>query len=158
MRTALGGLLLSASVFAAEGGEGAWGRIAPLFSPPTAYADRFDPYVSPLRFYDGRPVTAARDWPLRRQEILARWHGLMEAWPPLLAAPRIEIIATTHRENFTQHQARVEIATDYFTAGYLLVPDGGGPFPAAFVPYYDPETSVGLKGQLRDFSHLRLLP
>ena len=47
----------------------------------------------------------------------------------------------------------MEIAADYFIAGYLLVPEGAGPFPAAFVPFYDPETSIGLKGELRDFAY-----
>jgi dienelactone hydrolase len=40
--------------------------------------------------------------------------------------------------------------------GYLLVPPGAGPFPAVFVPFYDPETSAGLVGdpkkQHRDFA------
>lgn len=152
MRAALGGLLSSASVFAAESGKDDWEKIAPFFSPPPAYAGQFGPYASPLKFYDGRPVAAARDWPMRRREILARWHELMGTWPPLLAAPRIEFLATTRRENFTQHQVKVEIAADYFAAGYLLVPEGEGPFPAVFVPYYDPETSIGLKGELRDFA------
>ncbi|MBI4625432.1 MAG: sialidase [Verrucomicrobia bacterium] len=137
---------------AAEG-EAAWARLAPFFAPPPEYANQLGSYPSPLKFYDGRPVKEVGDWPKRRQEILARWHGLMGAWPRLLAAPRIDFLGKAQRENFTQHRVRVEIAEDYFIAGYLLVPDGTGPFPAAFVPYYDPETSIGVAGQLRDFAY-----
>ena len=39
--------------------------------------------------------------------------------------------------------------------GYLLVPDGPGPFPAVLVVFYEPETGAGLnpKSQLRDFAY-----
>jgi hypothetical protein len=30
-------------------------------------------------------------------------------------------------------------------SGYLLMPEGAGPFPAVLVPFYEPETSAGLK-------------
>ena len=144
-------MTLSAAVGAER--EEAWARLAPFFSPPPAYANQLGSYPSPLTFYDGRPVTNARDWPKRRQEILAKWHELMGPWPALLKAPKLEIVGSTRRENFTQKQVKVEIAANYFIAGYLLVPDGNGPFPAAFVPYYDPETSIGLKGEMRDFAY-----
>jgi len=131
----------------------AWARLAPFFSPPLEFADRYGAYPSPLKFYDGRPLANPSEWPRRPRVILAKWHELMGAWPQLLAKPRIEFLGRTHRENFTQYQVKVEIAADYFTSGYLLVPDGVGPFPAAFVPYYDPETSIGIKGELRDFAY-----
>ena len=35
-------------------------------------------------------VRAAADWPRRRKEILAYWHGAMGEWPPLISSPRIE--------------------------------------------------------------------
>jgi hypothetical protein len=44
----------------------------------------------------------------------------------------------------------VQISNDGKQAeGYLLVPKGDGPFPAVFVPFYEPETSIGegKKGQ-----------
>ena len=37
--------------------------------------------------------------------------------------------------------------------GYLLVPDGKGPFPAALVVFYDAETGAGLKGKRCDFGY-----
>jgi hypothetical protein len=40
------------------------------------------------------------------------------------------------------------------TEGYLLVPDGDGPFPAVLVVYYEPETGIGRgKMSLRDFAY-----
>jgi dienelactone hydrolase len=130
-----------------------WAKIGQYFQPPAEYAGKLGEYPSPLTFYGGSPVAGAKDWPKRRQEILEKWHGLMGAWPPLLARPKVEFIGKSQRENFTQHQVKVELAPNYLMAGYLLVPEGKGPFPAAFVPYYNPETSIGLTNQLRDFAY-----
>ena len=79
----------------------------------------------------------------------------MGDWSPLIDHPKLEKLETTHRENFTQHHIRLQIAPDQMGDGYLLIPDGKPPFPAVFVPYYDPETSVGLnpKQTLRDFAY-----
>ncbi len=64
----------------------------------------------------------------------------------------MEYLEEKRRENFTQHRVRVEIAPQRRTVdGYLLVPDGDGPFPAVVVVYYDAETGVGLGKELRDF-------
>jgi len=60
----------------------------------------------------------------------------------------------TRRERFTQERVRLEIAPSQFGEGWLLTPDGKGPFPAVLVVYYEPETSVGLgKEKLRDFAY-----
>ncbi|HXP62906.1 MAG TPA: hypothetical protein VN829_20565 [Dongiaceae bacterium] len=56
------------------------------------------------------------------------------------------------RENFARHRVRLEIAPGQTGDGWLLVPDGKGPFPAVLAVYYEPETTVGLgKEPLRDF-------
>jgi hypothetical protein len=56
------------------------------------------------------------------------------------------------RENFARHRIRLEIAPDQTGEGWLLVPEGKGPFPAVLVLYYEPETSIGQgKEPLRDF-------
>jgi hypothetical protein len=78
---------------------------------------------------------------------------IMGPWPPLLDRPQLKILEKTPRESFTQCRIEVEIAPQKMTAGYLLIPPGKPKFPAVFVPYYDPETSVGLKGELRDFAY-----
>lgn len=77
----------------------------------------------------------------------------MGAWPELLARPRIEQISSKEREGMEQRRVKVEVAPDSFTEGYLLIPPGEGKRPAVLVPFYEPETSVGLgKAPHRDFA------
>ncbi|MCW0219838.1 MAG: prolyl oligopeptidase family serine peptidase [Prosthecobacter sp.] len=131
-----------------------WESIAGDFQPPAEYAGQFGDYATPLKFKDGRSVTTPEEWQQRRHEILQDWHTLMGEWPPLVTKPHLEVLETTHRENFTQHRIRLQIAPEQTGEGYLLIPDGKGPFPAVFVPFYEPETSIGLAGKpLRDFAH-----
>ena len=131
-----------------------WQKLAPYFSPPPEYANRSGPYRSPLLFNDGTEVKTADDWQRRRKEILDHWHGVMGAWPAVIETPRIDYLEKKRRENFTQHKVRVETGRGQMTAGYLLVPDGDGPFPAVFVPFYEPETSTGQNDKkLRDFAY-----
>lgn len=93
------------------------------------------------------------DWERRRGEIRKRWNDIMGPWPELIAQPRCEVLEETERDGFIQRRVRVEIAREQNAAGYLLIPKGTPPFPAVFVPFYEPETSVGLgKGQ-RDFAY-----
>lgn len=96
----------------------------------------------------------AADWPKRRAEILADWHGIMGEWPLVIEKPKMEVLETKPREDgVSQDKIRVEIAPGQTGEGYLLRPSGAGPFPAVFVPFYDPETSAGLGGKpLRDFA------
>jgi hypothetical protein len=124
----------------------------PFFKPPAEFANQFGSYPSPLKFYDGRPVQNAGEWPQRRKEILDRWNELLGPWPPLIERPRMERMESTRRDNFTQHRVSVEVAPDQKLNGYLLIPDGQPPFAAVVVPFYDPETSIGLKGEQRDFA------
>jgi len=125
-----------------------------FFRPPAEFAGDFGQYKAPLIFDDGTAVKMPADWQRRRQEILKTWHGMMGAWPPLIEKPKIEYLAKEHRENFTQHKVRVEIAPGQQTVdGYLLVPDGGKSCPAVLVVYYDAETGAGLDKELRDFAY-----
>ncbi|MFA5189353.1 MAG: sialidase [Verrucomicrobiia bacterium] len=138
---------------AAEEGS-AWKSLAPFFEPPQEYATPSKAYRSPLRFNDGQLLASAADWPRRRAEILKQWHDLMGPWPAVIEHPNVKVLATTHRDNFTQHHVRLDIASGQTGEGWLLVPDGESPFPAALVVYYEPETSVGLgKHPLRDFAY-----
>lgn len=121
--------------------------------PPAELAGDFGRYKSPLVFKDGSKVQSAADWRRRRTEILADWHGIMGAWPEVIERPKLEVLESRPRENFVQKRVRVEIARGQTGDGYLLVPEGKGPFPAVFVPFYDPETSVGLAEKpMRDFA------
>jgi hypothetical protein len=123
------------------------------FTSPPEFADKFGPYKSLLTFQDGSPVKTATDWQKRRKEILAEWRSLTGSWPELIAKPKIQHSEQTRRDNITQHRVSVEIAPNNQTvAGYLLVPDGDGPFPAVLVVYYDAETGAGLGKELRDFA------
>ena len=137
-------------------------KLAPFFSPPPEFAGDFGDDRSPLKFADGRTVKSAAEWPARRAEILKSWHERLGAWPALLEKPRIEIRATERRENFTQHKVRVDIGPGRGAGlsakqgdGYLLVPEGSGPFPAVLAVFYEPETAAGLnpKSQMRDFAY-----
>ncbi len=131
-------------------------KLAPFFAPPPEFARDFGDYRSPLQSADGRTVKTAAEWPARRAEILQSWHGRLGAWPALLENPRIEIRATVRRENFTQHRVRLDIGPGARQCdGYLLVPDGSGPFPAVLAVFYEPETAAGLnpKSQMRDFAY-----
>jgi dienelactone hydrolase len=99
-------------------------------------------------------VRTPADWIRRRAEIRHSWEKETGTWPPQIERPALEILASSERDNFTQKRIRLQIAPDQFTEGYLLVPHGKGPFPAVVVPFYDPETSIGVgKSTLRDFAY-----
>ncbi len=127
--------------------------LVPLFAPPAKFANQLGAFRSPLKFSDGREVKTPADWAKRREEIRLRWHEVMGPWPALLEKPRLVIHERTARDNFTQCRIEVDIAAGRMAAGYLLIPNGAPKFPAVFVPYYDPETSVGLQKELRDFAY-----
>jgi dienelactone hydrolase len=138
----------------ADESDRAWEKISAFFRPPAEYAEDFGPYRSPLFFDDGTPVRTPGEWSRRREEILKQWHDLMGAWPPVIEKPNVEILSETRRENFAQRRVRVEIASRQSAEGWLLLPDGQSPFPAVIVPYYEPETSIGLGTEpLRDFGY-----
>jgi dienelactone hydrolase len=143
--------LASASVSRVLGDDAAsakkklWKQIEPYFQPPLEFAGQLGDYHSPLIFNDGTPVKSAADWPKRRAEILATWHKRLGAWPPLVTKPAVKVLETTDRDGITQHHVHVQISPDGKVAdGYLLLPPGKGPFPAVFVPFYEPITSISL--------------
>src|SRR6185436_18845401 len=113
----------------------AWDLIAPFFQPPKEYAGRLGDYRTPLKFDDGSPVRSAAEWPRRREEIRRAWQGLMGPWPPLLEKPKLDVLGRSQRENFIQHRVRLKIAPNQTGDGWLLVPDGRGPFPAVLIVY-----------------------
>ena len=127
--------------------------IAPLFRCPAQYSNEFGNYKSLLRFDDGRPVRGKSEWSERRKEIQTSWEKEVGRWPAVIENPRIEYLSATNRQGFAQHRIRLEIAPGQTGEGYLLVPSGRGPFPAVVVPYYEPESSVGLGSvKLRAFA------
>ena len=133
-RLALGALAAAAGNFAHAATSPPFTQVPPEFATPLAMLR------SPLLFKDGRAVKTPVDWQKRRAEILADWHRIMGAWPPVVEHPKIEVVETTARGDITQRRVRVQIAPDQTGDGFVLLPKGKGPFPAVFVPYYDPET------------------
>ena len=144
--------LLAAPVPAAA--QTTWADMAPLFRTPPQFEGQFGPYRSPLVFADGLRVRTATDWPRRRAEILGEWRGLMGTWPPLLDKVPLEVLSETRRETFTQRRVRLEVAPGQRVEGWLLVPDAlPSRAPAVLVPFYEPDTSVGLGPRpQRDFA------
>jgi hypothetical protein len=144
------GLVIGVCAAARLGGgaeaEATWAKIRPFFSPPAALASDRGTYPSPLRFYDGRPVASAAQWPQRRAEILALWHREMGPWPELLERPRIEFISAETREGVVRHRINLEVAPGVMQHGYLLVPGGRARRPAVLVPFYAPEPSIDYRG------------
>lgn len=120
-----------------------WEKIAPFFSPPDEYKEKYGTFRSPLRFYDGHQVKTSEDWKKRREEILARWNKLMGEWPPLLSDQKIKILDSTRRDGFDQYRVQFYWTPDEQTEGYLLVPDGTDKKPAVITVYYEPETAIG---------------
>lgn len=129
--------------------------LRPHLHPPAEFEGKRGAYRSPLIFDDGARVTTATDWPRRRDEIVKYWHGAMGAWPPLLEKPGFKLIRGERGDGFARRRMSLEAAPGQFQEGWLLVPDGKGPFPAVLVVYYEPETSAGLtageKGAHRDY-------
>ena len=118
--------------------------ITPHYTPPAEFRDA-GKFASPLERTDGSRIDSRDAWLARRQEVRELWIERLGGWPELLKEPRIKIVATTRREEFTQHQVEVEVYSgEKFTEGHLLIPDGPGPFPAALVTFYDSRTSIGL--------------
>jgi len=77
----------------------------------------------------------------------------MGEWPPLLTNNTLRVLQTRNRENFIQKRVEVTVANGITNLGWLLTPKGTGPFPAVVVPFYEPETSIGLgKAANRDFA------
>lgn len=122
--------------------------LRPAFSPPAAHANQFGPYASPLKFYDGRPVSSPADWPARRAEILRYWHQEMGAWPELLARPKMTLAEQQDRAGVTQYRVQIEVAAGVMQHGFLLLPPSAfkGKRPAVLVPFYAPEVSVAYAG------------
>ena len=129
-------------------------NIADAFGPPAEYKNNPGGYTSPLVFGDGKTVKTPEDWKRRREEILKYWHETLGAWPGLIKKPSIEYLAKTKRDNITEHKVRIEIAPGKQTVdGYLLIPEGKGPFPAVLVVFYDSETAAGLNREDLDFGY-----
>jgi dienelactone hydrolase len=126
--------------------------LARFYLPPVQFRNDFGKYKTPLQFDDGRQVTDAVEWKARREEILKTWHRTMGPWPELLAAPKLEYLSRSNRDEYVEEQVRVEIAKGQTVLGYLLSPlETNRPLPAVLIPFYEPETSIGRGKPFLDF-------
>src|SRR5262249_7884582 len=79
-----------------------------------------------------------------RKEILKTWHKRLGPWPPLVERPVVKKLEKVERDGYTEYKVQVQTAPEGgWVDGYLLVPNGPGPFPAVVVPFYEPLTSIG---------------
>lgn len=125
-------------------------QLAPYYQPPPEFAGQLGRFRSPLLFADGSQVHTAADWQRRRKEIAEVWQKRLGTWPPLLEKPEVRRLETVEKEGYTQQHVHIQSSSDgELSDGYLLTPSGKGPFPAVFVPFYEPLTSIGTgkKGQ-----------
>lgn len=119
-------------------------KLDKYYTPPPEFAGQFGTYRSPLKFANGDVVKSPEDWKRRRQELVELWQKRLGAWPPLVEKPTVKRVETIQRDGFVQHHVHVQISPEGQLAdGYLLIPEGQGPFPAVFVPFYEPITSIG---------------
>ena len=146
-------LCLLGGAAAADGTPPLPKELADCFQPPEKYRGDLGAFRSPLRFADGTVAKSPEDWARRRAEILTTWHKVMGPWPALIEKPRVEVVQTTKRDNITQQQLRLNVALgEEAVDGFLLIPEGKGPFPAVVVVYYEAQTGVGLGAKLRDYA------
>lgn len=115
------------------------------YQPPAEWANDKGTYRSLLMTSDGKPVTDAAGWAKRRQELLDQWQKAMGPWPEVIANPKVEVLSESHRDGITQRRVRIEIAPGQTGDGWLLIPPGDKPRPAVLVPFYEPDTSAGIK-------------
>lgn len=121
-----------------------WQRLANYFQPPAEFTGQLGSYRSPLRLVDGTSVNTREEWAHRRAGILAMWHRRLGGWESLIESPEVKGLETVEREGYTQHHVNIQVSPEGDVAdGYLLIPPGPGPFPAVFVPFYEPLTSIG---------------
>lgn len=131
------------------------GVLAPLFAPPSEFAEDYGDYRSPLRFENGDEVRTAAEWAKRREEIRAAWTERLGEWPPLITEPVVETLESVKEENFTRHQIRFLWTPTQQTTGYLFIPDKAtkGQRPAVLTVFYEPESAAGMRGENRDFAY-----
>lgn len=129
--------------------------IARHFVVPQSHTTPAKEYRSPLLLDDGSTVKTPEDWARRRGEIRQAWDALLGQWPEPIADPRLEVIDSMPRENFTQHRVRLRWVPNETTQGYLLIPTAPAAEkrPAVISVYYEPETAIGMAGELRDFAY-----
>ena len=129
--------------------------LSAYFKPPAEFANSLGQHKSPLVLNDGTTVKTPEDWAKRREEIKTYWHGLMGAWPPIIANPKVEYLEKQEIDGIPISRIRIETAPGrQVNDAYLLKPaKGTGPFPAVVVVFYEANTAIGKgKSEYRDYA------
>jgi hypothetical protein len=125
--------------------------LRPALAPPAEFAGDLGAFRPVLRFEDGRLVRTAAEWGERRSEIRGYWHRVMGPWPPLIARPKLEVLASESRESFLQKRVRLELdAGQASKPGCSCLPAEDRSAPCSL--FYG-ETSTGLGKAGRDFAY-----
>ena len=128
-------------------------RIAPWMKPPAERSEQSAHLKNLLIHDDGTPVRSASDWQRRRTEILSVWSKALGQGPLPLLKPQMQILKEEDAGNHLRKRIRLEIMPERYQEAWLLMPKRTGKRPAVVVPFYDPETSIGLGSkQNRDFA------
>lgn len=134
--------------------EQAMERLHPWTTPPPVFANQYAQLRDLLTRDDGTPVKSSEDWSQRRKELLNIWTKALGEGPKPLEKPQLQILKEEDTGPYLRRRVRLEIMTNRFEEGWLLMPKKSGKRPAVVVPFYDPETSVGLGPKAnRDFAH-----
>lgn len=142
--------------FSPLGAEDVPELLRPFAGPPASFKVENTKYPSPLELENGTKVQDKEEWTERRKEIRDNWMQLMGPWPPLLSEGSLELGEVRVKDGYLEQRIHLDTAPNQKAAGWLLLPEGDGPFPSVLVVFYDPETSIGLKADKpgRDFGRL----
>jgi hypothetical protein len=134
--------------------ERAAARIHQWLTPPAIFTNQYANLKDLLTRDNGTPVKSAADWAQRRSELLRTWTAMLGEGPKPLENPQIKTIREEDNGSYVRHRVRIEIMPNRFEEAWLLVPKKAGKRPAVIVPFYEPETSIGLGSKPnRDFAH-----
>jgi len=110
----------------------AWLKKTNALPPDFNSLPRHNSLPDPLTFLDGRTVTAAAQWPARRDEIskLSQKY-VWGTFPPKPKIDHVTVLDEKHEQGYTVRNLRLEFGPD--SKGTMRVrvyiPDGDGPFP-----------------------------
>jgi hypothetical protein len=159
MKRHLLGALLAGAIFATNAisqspsHNQAASQIAPWMTPPAEFATQCATLKDLLTLEDGSPVKSKADWIRRRTEILKTWTKALGEGPKPLEKPELQTLKEEDAGSYRRVRVRLEIMPSLFQEGWLLMPKQSGKRPAVVVPFYNPETSVGLGPKAnRDFA------
>lgn len=119
--------------------------IVSYFQVPEEWRGDYGDWRSPLIMQSGDSVCNAKQWAVRRAEILATWHKSMGQWPNIITGQRLERVDSVVLDDaIVRYKVRLRWTPNEVTEGYLLVPHSDKPMPAVITLFYEPETAIGL--------------